>query len=838
MNTLIRKILILSFLSLNFLLYPLLSQTKPSKEFIRAVQDADLFFYFNEDFDKAASLYEVIMKNFPDNMNIKAKLGICYLNTDGKKADALKLLEKATGDVVKSDNEYLEYGQKASLDTWFYLAHAYHINNNLLKAISLYIDVRKKIGATQAFRVEYIENQIKACRYALEMEKSPVNTSEELLIPWLKDWPGANHPVLSENDSVFVFTQKVDGKNHVFCSFKTSDWKRPVDITTQLGGNENLESNSITARGDLLILYTDDGADGNLYSSSRKGSEWSKMRKLNKNINTKYWEAHGFITPDGNQLYFSSNRPDGFGELDLWVSKKEENGSWGSASNLGNSVNTLFNENTPFYVPGTGTLLFSSMGHSGMGGYDLFSSTLKDGKWTIPVGMPYPVNTTSDNTMFMEDPERKGLITSMVDDKTRIRNVYRIIQMGLSSESIVATGDVGLQDGMIIEPGLAELKLTHADSSRAWKKIEINDSGKFKFDTKPGDYIVQIKYPGYKTDTFNLIIPKNYKGSSLSVSTSMVPEKVYSGDFLSISNILFDFNSNSLDEQAKFNLEKLKSVLNNWPELKIEVSGYTDIKGSQDYNIILAGKRAQAVINYFTSSGIPETTFVKKAVGAADFIAINVNSDGSDNPEGRRYNRRVTLGVINPQTGISIRQESYTPPGLREQFAMRYGIVLMKSPEKFYPDYFSDFKMNELFFVRPYFRDSVYLYVLGEFNDKSVAESYLKFAREKGFKNGYIVNQYDMKEPDHLLMNKSERGRRSGEIKIYTIQLRASTTPLKMDSFSVLENVREIKGNDGYFRYVSGEFEGFSKAKEALEKTHSSGFRDAFIKEYNLLIKQ
>jgi outer membrane protein OmpA-like peptidoglycan-associated protein/tetratricopeptide (TPR) repeat protein len=838
MSTLIRKIFILSLLSLYFFCASLLSQTLSNKEFIRAVQDADLFYYFNEDYEKAASLYEALLKNYPDNSNITAKLGICYLNIDGKKAEALKLLEKASGNVVKSDNEYLEYGKKAPLDTWFYLAHSYHVNDSLCKAITLYTEVKKKIGSTEAFRTEYIDNQIKACRYAIEMEKNPVTISEELLVPWLKDWPGATNPVLSENDSVFVFTLKEDGKNHIFCSFKTTGWQKPVDITSQLGGYDNLASNSITARGDILIIYMDDGADGNLFMSHRKGSDWTKMKKLNKNVNTKYWEAHGFISPDGKQLYFSSNRPEGFGELDIWVSQWGEDGNWGTALNLGNTINTPYNDNTPFFVPASGTLLFSSVGHSGMGGYDLFSSTLKNGKWTKPLGMPYPVNTTSDNTTFINDPQGKGFITSMVEDKTRIRNIYRIVVSGLPSEKIVANGSVGLQDGMNIVPGLAEIILADADNSKAWEKIEINDSGSYKFDTKPGDYIVQIKYTGYKTDTFNLIIPKNFSGKSLSVSSSMVPEKVYSGDFLAIRNILFDFNSQSLNDQARFDLEKLKSLLNNYPELKIEVTGYTDIKGSPEYNIGLAERRARTVISYLTLSGIFESRFIKRAIGAADFIAINANPDGSDNPQGRQYNRRVTLGVINPQTGISIRQESYTPSGLRHPYSMRYGIVLMESPEKYYPDYFRDFRMSELFFVRPVLRDSVYLYILGEFKDKSDAESYLKFAREKGFKDGYIVNQYEMQEPPRQLINLTEVGRRSGEIKIYIIQLRASKTPLNINGFKVGGEIKEIKGNDGYYRYVFGEFEGFSKAKTALGSIHKSGYKDAFIKEYGLLIIQ
>jgi outer membrane protein OmpA-like peptidoglycan-associated protein len=757
---------------------------------------------------------------------------------DGKKADAMNLLKKASKNVVSSDNDYLEYGLKAPMDTWFYLAHAYHLNDSLNSAIVLYTDVKKKLEPSQAFHVDYIDNHINACRYAVEMESSPVSISTQLFAPWLNDYPGANDPVVSKNDSVFIFTQVKEGKNHIYCSYKNTAWQKPVDITSQLGGCDRLYSNSLTVNGDHLILYMDDGADGNLFSSQRNGTTWSKIRKLGKNINTKYWEAHGFITPDGKELFFSSNRPGGFGELDIWMSKLEENGNWGPAVNLGNDINTHYNENTPFFLPESGTLIFSSLGNTSIGGYDIFSSVLKNTKWTKPIGMPYPINNTGDNSFFAPYGTGSNYITSLVDPDSNLRNVYRLSINGGPSDKIIAAGSVDLQDGMNIVPGLAEIRINEPDSATVWKKIQITDSGLFKFIAKPGYYQLHVGYSGYKTDTIDLTIPDNYTGKSLSLNSSLVPEKVSSGDFLVIKNILFDFNNHILNDQSKFELEKLIPFLSNHQKLNIEVTGYTDIKGSADYNIQLAGRRAQSVINYLSSSGISESRVIKKAVGAADFAAVNFNPDGSDNSEGRQYNRRVTIGIVNPQTGITLVQESYTPPQLRDPHSLKYSIVLMKSNEKFYPDYFSDFKMNELFFVRPVLKDSVYLYVLGEFSNMSNAESFLTFARGKGFSDGYIVDQYELLNEPKQLLNSSGGSKRNSNIKIYIIQLKALKIPLNLNQFRGIEGVKEIKGNDGYYRYVYGEFEGFYKAKSSLEIVHKSGFEDAFIKEYNLLIKQ
>jgi hypothetical protein len=230
--------------------------------------------------------------------------------------------------------------------------------------------------------------------------------------------------------------------------------------------------------------------------------------------------------------------------------------------------------------------------------------------------------------------------------------------------------------------------------------------------------------------------------------------------------------------------------------------------------------------------------FIRKAAGATDFIAMNINPDGSDNPAGRQFNRRVTMGIVNPQTGITIRQESYTPPQLRYPYSKKYSIVLMKSAEKYFPDYFRDFSMNELLFVRPVQKDSLFLYILGEFSNRSDAESYLVFAREKGFRDGYIIDQYDLAEEPRQLVNISGPVHRSADPGIYTIQLRASVTPLRLSEFKGLDGVREVKGKDVYYRYVYGEYAGFSKARAVLETVQKSGYMEAFIKEYSLLLSQ
>ncbi|MCX6333191.1 MAG: tetratricopeptide repeat protein [Bacteroidia bacterium] len=275
----------------------ILSQESSKRDLIRAVQEADISYYYDEDFAKAASLYEPLVKAYPDNENLAAKLGICCLNIDGRKKEALELLARASTNVVENEKDYTEYGDQAPLDTWLYYAIAYHRNDSLDKALSMYYDVKKKLGETDIFRMDYIDNQIRDCRYAMQQKKKPLTIISNLFAPWLIDFPGACNPVLSRNDSIFIFTQKTGDKTRILCSYKKGAWLPPEDITKQLGGYDRFYSNSITGDGKFLVLYLDDGGDGNLYFCERKYNAWTRIKNPGKPINTIYWESHGFITP-------------------------------------------------------------------------------------------------------------------------------------------------------------------------------------------------------------------------------------------------------------------------------------------------------------------------------------------------------------------------------------------------------------------------------------------------------------------------------------------------------------------------------------------------------------
>jgi hypothetical protein len=231
----------------------------------------------------------------------------------------------------------------------------------------------------------------------------------------------------------------------------------------------------------------------------------------------------------------------------------------------------------------------------------------------------------------------------------------------------------------------------------------------------------------------------------MAVNSKLTP--VETGEsFLAITNILFEFDKYDLNSEARSALEAVKSILVNHPDLKIEVAGYTDAKGSVSYNLTLADKRAQAVIDYLTSPAIPASRFTKKSFGKSNFAAINTNSDGSDNPEGRKYNRRVTFGIVDPKTGIVLRQETYTPEHLRMASATKYSVVLLENAQRLSPGYFAKLDLGGMLFLKSFEEKSLYMYSVGIFYNNADATQFLLNVKDKGFTDAYVINQADLND--------------------------------------------------------------------------------------------
>ncbi|MHC1732402.1 MAG: hypothetical protein AB9888_10325 [Bacteroidales bacterium] len=358
--------------------------------------------YLYGEYELANPLYLILNELRPGNFNIKYKIGNCYLNIFDEKPKAIPFLEEA----VRSTSYDSKTGKlketRAPLDAYFSLGNAYRITNRLDSALNTYLFFQKLITESSAMQnQEFVNQQMQACKVAEGNMNNPVNVLIQPLKEYINQGSVNDRPVVSNDGSTMAYTERRGLESVIFVTRREGDsWATPVDITREAGMGTDCHTTSLSSDGTELYLFKNDNYDGNIYVTRFSNGSWSQIEKLNKNINTRFYESHAAISPDGKKLYFTSNREGGLGELDLWVSEKDATGDWGIPSNLGNVVNTPYNEETPFISGDGSTLTFSSEGHGSMGGYDIFLSKLSAGQWTSPVNIGYPVSTTDDNIAF------------------------------------------------------------------------------------------------------------------------------------------------------------------------------------------------------------------------------------------------------------------------------------------------------------------------------------------------------------------------------------------------------------------------------------------------------
>lgn len=374
--------------------------------------DAESWFYF-QDYENSLPLYLKILDAYPENHSFNYKAGICYLNIEGEKHKAIPYLEKAIENTTLNYSEEAFYEKKAPVDAIFYLGNAYFIDNQIDKALKTYKKFENKIeGKRWLFRNidfdnNYLQKQKEKCKTAKELMSRPVNYMAENIGAPVNTPLSEYNAVISGDEKTMVFTAEKKFYTGVFMSKKKNgEWSPPQNLLPQLGIDGDCETTSISYDGTEMYLYREDDLIGNIYVSRYENGTWSRIKKLGENINTKYWESHAFVTEDGEELYFTSNREGGYGELDIYKATRNEDGTWGKPENLGETINTEWNEDTPFLTKDGKTLFFSSEGHYNMGGFDLFVAHKTEDGWTEPENLGYPINTTDDDRFMV--PLNKG----------------------------------------------------------------------------------------------------------------------------------------------------------------------------------------------------------------------------------------------------------------------------------------------------------------------------------------------------------------------------------------------------------------------------------------------
>jgi len=446
----------ITFIILSFLL-PLITYSQIKEyEFDEIFLDADSWLFY-EEFQDALPLFLQVYKAHPENANVNYKIGLCYLNIEGQKYKSIPYLEKAILNTTSNyrKNTYIE--KQAPLDSYFYLGNAYLINNQIKRAQENYnkfeelITENKTIFNKDNYNIGFLKRQKQSCETAIKLKQNPVNfIAINLGTPINTQFSDLNAVVSADGNSM-IFTSELKFYNAIFYSIKENGkWSYPINLMGQLKVDNNTFPTSLSKDGTELFLYRKDDYDGNIYYSSLKDGIWSQIKKLEGDVNTKYWESHATISSDGKELYFVSNRDGGIGDLDIYVAQQLNDGTWGKIKNIGSSINTQWNENTPFLSNDGNTLFFSSEGHNTMGGYDVFYSRKINGIWQEPINIGYPINTTDNNSFFVPSENEESAYFSFFSKKGYgKRDIFEIKLLGLDKPSNIKVEGIAKYDDKI-----------------------------------------------------------------------------------------------------------------------------------------------------------------------------------------------------------------------------------------------------------------------------------------------------------------------------------------------------------------------------------------------------
>jgi hypothetical protein len=519
------------FLQLLLLVFLPVAGTSQSSDEMKKIFAQAESYYLYEEFELANQLY--ILLETPDNLNIKYKIGTCYLNIPGEKEKSIPYLEEAvkTASYDSKTESFKEL--RAPLDVYFSLAKSYMINDELEKGLTTLETFSKLARETKTKggmkNLEYIDQQIQACKNAIEYKANPVVFSKKSLGSEFNQGAINDNPAVSYDGNTIVYTERRGIVNVIFFSKKERNiWQTPLEITAEINAGEDCSSCSLNYDGTELFLYKTDNYDGALYSSNYVNGAWTPIKKLNKNINSKFYESHAAISADGKKLYFTSNREGGQGNLDIYVSEKDGTGDWGPAVNLGAAVNTPFNEDTPFITQNDSVLFFCSEGHSSMGGYDLFKSHFIGSVWKTPENLGFPINSTDDDKFFQPINNELNAYYSIITDYKKKEIFYLGIGSTDVNQLFEIKGKFSLKDTTITFDKNYSINLINRISGDTLDVGFPNKyTGLYSFSVFPGKFKLVYSGIGYLSQTIDTAILPDNPNLELSLDVALNRDPSY-----------------------------------------------------------------------------------------------------------------------------------------------------------------------------------------------------------------------------------------------------------------------------------------------------------------------
>jgi outer membrane protein OmpA-like peptidoglycan-associated protein/tetratricopeptide (TPR) repeat protein len=699
-----------------------------TKEFKRIYFDAD-YLYETEFYEEAFNRYKNLLTLDPGNSNILFHCGACCLKIPGNETQAVTYLKDAVEGVTLSYKEGSHKESGAPVLSYYMLGQAYHLNYLFDEAIESYTKFLE-VGENQVpLQLDFARMQIEACQRASELERErPSFEFHGVLDRFDDDLPSCSNPVISGAGDVLIFLVDYPSDKKIMMTTKTGDlWSRPKVINSELGMVGETYPVSLSYDGSELYLVHHYYSHSDLFVSRLEGSRWSEAEALGYTINGRTSENHASISKDGKSLYFTSDVRGGSGSFDIYVAHLDEKGEWGEPSNLGSTINTPFEEHTPFISSNDSILFFSSQGHASIGGLDVFYSELNSyGVWGEPVSLGYPVNTTGDDVFFNPGwDELEGYYAvRRADDPTS-----NTINMVMALE---------YEEDLALAPA--------ADSSNEEVVVQ-QEEVKTEPDIPP---TVAMVIEPEETDEIEEVLNRNARQPDTEevspvAEQATVPVTVTSPTALSMleTAVPFDVNDFHLNMAALLEVEKIADVMSNYTETQVELVGHADATGTAQHNMLLSFQRAEQIASYLEKKGIDRKRILVDGKGEDSPLAKDNNEEGTLTALARYLNRQVcviiagTVPVRSEMAGVFVPEDLRIEekPGQSEaKQSFQYSIQISAAHSSLPLSRFE--KVGQ---VKEYIcTDGYYRYATGSFLTFQEAAKQLKTVRKLGFEDAFI----------------------------------------------------------------------------------------------------
>jgi len=518
-------------------------------------------------------------------------------------------------------------------------AGAYEKALNILNAFA---------NKTPAYQQQNINDLIAICQFAKQQSVDNL-VSVTNLGDSVNSSNSEYFPTVTVQDSLLLFMRRNKDKREdfLFSNIIANGYTNAKPLSDALNFADKKGAPSLSSNLNTLYYAAEYMESGygryDIYKVTKTDSGWSAPMNLGRNINSDFWESAPSISPDGQALYFSSNKPGGYGGIDIYVVYKTKNGFWSQAMNLGPNINTKGDDQTPFIHADNRTLYFASNGWPGYGGTDLFVSYKKvDGKWSSPINLGYPINTfDNEGSIAIASNGSEGYIASDRIDSRGELDIYKVVlpQKARANKTYYFNGLITDANTHNPIPGL--VKLTDPKDTTKFMLINVDSTGSFVLSIPEFDSLgIQINSPQH--DYASNILSKakliQIAGTTQYFNLNPIQNK-FTKDF---KNVFFNVNAAQLTPASSVELDALVSYLESTKNATIFIEGHTDNTGSEITNMNLSEKRANAIAQYLIQKGIALQRITSKGFGASKPIAKN------DTPEGRAQNRRTSFTITLP----------------------------------------------------------------------------------------------------------------------------------------------------------------------------------------------